>query len=138
MCFDKLIKSNFLSNARSELQRAQYLLHEFDGILNDDYVTHICDPNAAKTLYYKICADIGFFAELYEADPNYKGIYYSYSERFVFMFSRSKKLLNEELLYTHTLNGDIPLYRKTHYISGKQYHAILFDLQFTVLPPTLN
>lgn len=138
MCFDKLTNSNFLSNVRSELQRAQYLLHEFDNIIHTEYVTHLCNKDAAKTLYYKICNDIGFFGELYTADPNYKGIYYSYSERFVFMFSRSKKVIDEELQYTHILNGDIPIYRKTHYVSGKKYHAILFDLEFTVLPPTWN
>jgi hypothetical protein len=138
LCFEKLTRSNFLSNVRNELQKAQYILHEFDTIMNTTQPIHICGKEAAKGLYYRICHEIGFFNELYEADPKYKGIYYSYSDRFVFMFSRSKKIINEELQYTFTLNGYIPIYRKTHYINGKQFHTILFDLEFTNPPITLN
>ena len=133
-CFEKLSESKFLSNIRLELLEAQHILHENDNILLPKDNTHSFDKVKTKETYYYICNEIGFFDELYSIDLDYKGTCYAQADKYLFLFSRSKTSLAEDIGYNHRLNGDIPLFTHKHVVNGKVVYTALFDITFTIPP----
>ena len=137
-CFEKLTKSRFLSNVGSELLEAQHVLHETDELILPKDATHIFDKEKAKDIYYYVCNEIGFFDELYTMDLDYKGTCYAQADKYLFIFSRSKVSITDDIGFNNRVNGDIPIFTHKHVVNGKVVYTALIDVTFTIPPPSPN
>lgn len=137
-CFERLKKSNFMSNITSELEEATCIITEYYNIMVADDIMHSFNKDRAKEVYYMICNEIGFFSSLYSMGSYTTKVYYTQSDRYIFICTHNKKDLTREIHYNCLVNGDVPLYTNKHIIKGKTVHTALIDTWFTIVPPTTN
>ena len=136
--FKDLIKSKFLANAVSELALARNSLLKNEPLFINQY-THIFNTEMKKDVYDYYLNAYGFAYDLvdasYEEDDM---IYYIHEEDMIFIFSRSKRQIDNSIKYSFNINGDIPVYRGKHRVKSRLVHTVLIDTKFCVRPPSAN
>jgi len=136
-CFNSLVDSKFIANARIEILKAKRLLIE-DITMIGGGVRHTFNKDHNRQTYYEVGNMLGFFQELYQINLKKDRIYYLQYDNFLMVVSNSKKLIESAILASHSVNGDIPLYRGLHTINKVRVHTVLFNTDFTLPPSSVN
>lgn len=136
-CYHNLVHSRFIAAASQQLQQARTaIVAEVDMFYESG--THKFDKGYNKTAYYHIGNTYGFFSYMYDDTVEKDKIYYYTYKQFTFAFSTKRKLIDASVLYAYSTNGDVPLYRHKHILKGKTLHTVMFDINFTVPPSSVN
>lgn len=137
-CFKRLVDSNFLANAKNELLAAQRVLkaeeaHPFDATL-------IFNRDDAKYVYDCYVEDYALLFEVEQSEEELlkDAIYYIQEEHILFIYSKTKKLVDEAVLYSYNVNGDIPLYRGRHKVDKQVVFTALIDVRIPFSPSSPN
>lgn len=137
-CFSQLVQSKFLSRAKEELLSAQRKLKAGDAPLFDS--TLLFDEKDKKQVYDTYIWDYDLLAEIEEMEEGAPKdvIYYIQEDYLLFIYSRTRKLINEAILYSYNVNGDIPLCRSKHTINKCVYFTVLIDCRINFIPSSPN
>lgn len=136
--FQDLVKSKFLANATNELALARNVLKGDGLVIYDDY-DHPFDINLKKELYNYYLHELNFIQDLVETEyTEDEMIYYIQNDPIVFVYSRSKKQIENSLKYSHNLNGDLPVYRGRHRVKSRMVYTLLIDTRFSLRPASVN
>lgn len=135
--YAKLVESRFFSNINAEFKMAQTVMR-LDIPFDVDEIGLRFDPEYTKSLYEFYLYDMNCIQDLQLAldDPNI--VNYVQCEYLILFFSRKKKLVDESLMYTHYINGDIPFYRGKHKIDNKFVYTAMIDTRFIIPPCSTN
>jgi hypothetical protein len=92
----------------------------------------ICASKADKKYMYDCYfEDLGLIEELKDReDPEYNDknmIFYIQDYPILFIYSRSKRLIKEAIIYSYYVNGDIPIYTTKHHIDGRVWFTTMID-----------
>jgi hypothetical protein len=128
-CFKRLVDSNFLANAKNELVAAQRVLKAAEALPFD--ATLIFNRDDAKYVYDCYVEDYALLFEVEQSTTEISKdvIYYIQEEHVLFIYSRSKKMVDEAVLYSYSVNGDVPLFRAKHIINKHAIHTALIDIR---------
>lgn len=137
-CFSQLVQSSFLSRAKEELLSAQRRLKTGEAPLFDS--TLIFDKKDKKYVYDSYVWDYNLLAELEEMEDDTPKdvIFYIQEEHILFIYSRTRKLIDEAIWYSYNVNGDIPLCRSKHVIRGRTYFTVIIDCRIHFIPNSPN
>ena len=139
-CFDKLVKSHFLANVSTELELARRTLQSMGQSFFPASLP--ASKKARKKVYdnylfqYYILEELNDMA--LEEEPHKDMIYYIQIDHVIFVYSRTKKLVTESVMYSYNVNGDLPFYRGKHRIQGYNFHTLLIDTRLSVIPYSPN
>ena len=137
-CFSQLVQSKFLSRAKEELLSAQRKLKAGEAPLFDS--TLLFDKKDRKYVYDTYVWDYNLLAEIEEMEEGSPKdvIYYIQEDYILFIYSRTRKLIDEAILYSYNVNGDIPLCRSKHIVNGCAYFTVLIDCRINFIPSSPN
>ena len=136
-CYHNLVRSRFIAAASQQLQQARTAIVAEVNMVYESGM-HKFDKEYNKVVYYHISNSYGFFNHMYDDSIEKDKIYYYTYKQFTFAFSTKKKLIDASILYAYNTNGDIPLFRHKHILKGRTLHTVLFDINFTVPPSSVN
>ena len=137
-CFERLVDSNFLANAKKELLAAQQVLKAEEALFFEP--TLVFNRQAAKYIYDCYVEDYALLYEIEQSDVDLsKGtIYYIQEDHILFIYSKTKKLIDEAITYSYNVNGDIPFYRGRHKINNQVIFTVLIDVRIPFQPSSPN
>ena len=139
-CFDKLVRSRFLANVSTELELARRTIQSMG---QSHFPASL--PGSRKVrkkvydnyLYqYYLLDEIN--GMVLEEEPQKDMVYYIQLDHIIFVYSRTKKLIDEAVMYSYNVNGDLPFYRGKHRIEGYTFHTVLIDTRLNVIPYSPN
>ena len=128
-CYKQLVQSKFLAKASEELSRARKVVNDEEAPLFDTTLTY----NKADRKYIYDCyvEDYMLLDEIqnmFDPEEDYKDtIFYLQEDYVLFVYSRSRKLIKEAVLYSYNVHGDIPLHKSKHTIHNKVWFTVLID-----------
>lgn len=137
-CFEKLVKSHFLANVSAELSLARQTVKRLDETqLKPSFVYN---KKERKRIYdeflyqFYVLEDI---ADNIQEDDTKDLIYYFQLQHIIFIYSQTKRQLNDAVRYSYNLNGDIPFCISRHRLAGRTIYTALIDtrLQFNPISP---
>jgi len=136
-CFSQLTQSNFLSESKEELLSAQRKLVTGAAPLFD--ATLIFNKKDRKYVYDNYIREYELLTELLEleVDVSKRLIFYIQDDHLLFIYSKTRKLVDEAVIYNYNVCGDIPFCRSKHIIKGQTYFTALIDrrIEFTPISP---
>jgi hypothetical protein len=138
-CFKQLVQSKFLAQASEELSRARKVADNGEALYFDPSL--IYNKADRKYIYDCYVEDYMLLDEIensFDSEEDYKDvIFYSQEDHLLFIFSRSRKLIKEAILYSFNVHGDIPLHKSKHNIHNKLWFTALIDtrMPFPVSSP---
>lgn len=140
-CFTQLVNSHFLANVFKELQEAQLIVKQIDH--EQLPAQFYANPIKRKEVYEDYLYQFYLREEMRERmsdsmDEDFLMVYFLQIEHTIFIYSRSKRQLEEAAKYAYNLNGDIPLYRGRHRFQNKNIHTALFDTRLSFEPISPN
>ncbi len=137
-CFKRLVDSNFLANAKNELLAAQRVLKAEEALPFD--ATLIFNRDDAKYVYDCYIEDYALLFEVEQSEEELlkDAIYYIQEDHILFIYSKTKKLVDEAILYSYNVNGDIPLYRGRHKVNRQVVFTALIDVRIPFSPSSPN
>jgi hypothetical protein len=139
-CFKRLVHSKFLAKASEELSRARKVLHDGEAPLFD--TTYLYNKSDRKYVYDCYIEDYMLLDEIENAfDPteDYKNIvFYLEEDYLLFVYSRSRKLIQEAVAYSFNVHGDIPIHKSKHTIHNKVWYTALIDTRMPFPTPAPN
>lgn len=137
-CFGKLSKSGFFKNASSELTLAQQALKKLNQVT--DIAQLYADKLTKKNVYNYYVDYYYLLDELTESIDSMEDslIYYINVNEMMFVYSKSKKLINESVRYSYNVSGDIPLCQSKHKINNQYIFTVLFDTRINFTPYSPN
>ena len=136
-CFNSLVNSKFIANARVEILKAKRLLIQDIAMIGGS-AGHTFNSDRNKQTYYEVGNTLGFFQELYTIDLKKDRIYYLQYDNYLMVVSNSKKLVESAITASYNVNGDLPIHRGLHTINKFRLHTVLFDTNFTLPPSSVN
>ena len=135
--YSKLVKSRFFGNIKAEFKMAQTVM-KLDIPFDIDDVGLKCDLHYNKSLYEFYLYDMNCIQDLQLALEDPDLVNYVQCDHIILLFSKKKKLVDDSLMYTHYINGDIPFYRGKHKIDRQYIHTAMIDTRFIIPPCTTN
>lgn len=137
-CFNQLVQSKFFSRASEEFASAQRKLKAGQDLRFD--TTLLFDKKDRKYVYETYVWDYYLLAEIEEMGENSPKdvIHYVQEDHILFIYSRTKKLIDEAILYSYNVNGDIPLCKSKHIVNGCAYFTVLIDCRICFIPTSPN
>ena len=135
--YSKLVKSRFFGNIKAEFKMAQTVM-KLDIPFDIDDVGMKCDQHYNKSLYEFYLYDMNCIQDLQLALEDPDLVNYVQCDHIILLFSKKKKLVDDSLMYTHYINGDIPFYRGKHKIDRQYIHTAMIDTRFIIPPCTTN
>jgi len=139
-CYKQLVQSKFLANASKELARARKVLHDGEAPLFETTLHY--NKLDRKYVYDCYVEDYMLLAEIeHQFDPtvDYKDVvFYMEEDYLLFIYSRSRNLLKEAVMYSYTVHGDIPIHKSRHTINGKVWFTALIDTRMPFLVSSPN
>ncbi len=135
--YSKLVESRFFGNIKAEFKMAQTVMR-LDIPFDIEDIGLKCDPEYNKSLYEFYLYDMNCVQDLKLALEDPDLVNYAQCEHIVLLFAKKKKLVDDSLMYTHYINGDIPFYRGKHRIDGQYIHTAMIDTRFIIPPCTTN
>lgn len=138
-CFDRLVKSHFLANVSSELSMARQTVKS----MSHPYLApmHFFNKKAKKEVYDDVLYYNYLLEDMATSMAGFEGtdmIYYFQLDDIVFIYSESKKQIDEAIGYTYNVNGDIPFHRARHKIAGLIIYTALIDTRLKFEPISPN
>lgn len=138
-CFDRLVKSHFLTNISAELSMARQTVKS----MGHPYLApmHYFNKKAKKQVYNDVLYYNYLLEDMMTTMAGYIGtemIFYFQLDNIIFIYSESKKQIDEAIGYTYNINGDIPFHRSRHRIEGITIHTALIDTRLKFQPISPN
>lgn len=138
-CFDKLIKSHFLANVLVELSMARQTVKS----MSHPYLStmHLFNKKAKKEVYNDVLYYNYLLEDMATTIVGFEGtgmLFYFQLDNIIFIYSESKKQLDEAVKHTYNINGDIPFHRSRHRINGRTIHTVLIDTRLSFEPISPN
>ena len=128
-CYKQLVQSKFLAKASEELSRARKVVNDEEAPLFDTAL--IYNKTDRKYIYDCYVEDYMLLDEIqntFDPEEDYKDtIFYLQEDYILFVYSRSRKLIKEAVLYSYNVHGDIPLHKSKHTIHNKVWFTVLID-----------
>tara|TARA_R110000868_G_scaffold28036_4_gene105520 strand:+ start:5353 stop:5778 length:426 start_codon:yes stop_codon:yes gene_type:complete len=128
-CYKQLVQSKFLAKASEELSRARKVVNDEEAPLFDTAL--IYNKADRKYIYDCYVEDYMLLDEIqntFDPEEDYKDtIFYLQEDYILFVYSRSRKLIKEAVLYSYNVHGDIPLHKSKHTIHNKVWFTVLID-----------
>lgn len=137
-CFEKLVRSNFLANAKKELLAAQQVLKAEEALFFEP--VFLFDKQAAKYMYESYVDTYALLYEIQESGFSLSKdtIYYIQEDHILFIYSKTRKLVDEAILYSYNVNGDVPIYRGRHKLDKQVIFTALIDVRIPFSPFSPN
>jgi hypothetical protein len=138
-CYKQLVQSKFLANASKELARARKVLHDGEAPLFETTLHY--NTLDRKYVYDCYVKDYGLLDDIengFDPTVDYKDIvFYIEEDHLIIIYSRSRNLLKEAVMYSYNVHGDIPIHKSRHTINGKVWFTALIDarMSFPVSSP---
>jgi hypothetical protein len=138
-CFDRLVKSHFLANVSAELSMARQTVK----LMSHPYLApmHFFNKKAKRVVYKDVLYYNYLLEDMVATMAGFEGtdmIFYYQLDDTIFIYSESKKQLNDAIKYTYNTNGDIPFHRARHKIDGRIVHTVLIDTRLKFEPVSPN
>ena len=128
-CYKQLVQSKFLAKASEELSRARKVVNDEEAPLFDTAL--IYNKADRKYIYDCYVEDYMLLDEIqntFDPEEDYKDtIFYLQEDYILFVYSRSRKLIKEAVLYSYNVHGDIPLHKSKHTIHNKIWFTVQID-----------
>lgn len=138
-CFERLVKSHFLTNISAELSMARQAVGALHRVRYQPAI--IASRSRRRALYAEIVYAYYFLEDMIEllSEDNEKmTIYYCQIDHYIFMYSRNKKQLTESVRYNYNLNGDACIYQARHKIANQLVYTALIDTRMQLIPASVN
>jgi len=137
-CFERLVNSSFLANAKKELLAAQRTLKAEEALFFEP--TLLFNKQEVKDIYNFYIEDYAFLCGIEQTDIDLSKdtIYYTQEDHILFIYSKTKKLIDEAITYSYNVNGDIPFYRGRHKINNQIIFTALIDVRIHFQPSSPN
>ena len=138
-CFEKLVKSKFLTNISKELDMAREAVKSMSLThLPPQILPHKKDR---KALYDEYVYELMLLEEIEDTilegmDPKF--VYYMQADQFLYVYSQNQQLVKDAIMYAYNLNGDWPIYKARHRFGSVTIHAVLLDTRFEFIPASPN
>lgn len=132
-CLEGLKNSHFLSNVGEELAEARRVVH---GNPHDGYTF-----SAIKAHKKAIYDDYVWFFDLKkDMQENLETvsikekdlIYCLKTQELTFIYSLSKSLINEAVMYSYNIEGTLPIYKGKHRVCGCTVYTVLINNLFRI------
>lgn len=136
-CFEGLVQSKFMANARLELQQARSIVgNDPMPTLSTSYGLSRAEKRSVYYQYIDYMNILDYVADTPEEQG--RGLNYIKHDHILFAFSRQRALIDNACDHSYKVNGDIPYFRGRHLVEGKWYHTVLIDTRFPVIPNSPN
>lgn len=135
--YTKLVESRFFRNIQAEFRLAQNMLKLHMPFDLDD-IGIKTDKDYNRSLYDFYIYELDCVDDFKLAVNNPEIINYIQSDYIILFFGRKKKLIDESIMVTHFINGDIPFYRGKHKVDNHYIHTAMIDTRFIIPPYTTN
>ena len=136
-CFNNLVSSKFLSNIVVELELARKSLD----MLSDSYFPRELPFNKKQKLelYGNYLYYYGFLDAMREVKmKDQKALFYIEQDDAMLLFSRSKSILNDAIIYYYNVAGMIPSCKTKHIVNGLTVYTSLTDKRLQFIPISPN
>lgn len=139
-CYKQLVQSKFLAKASEELSRARKFVNNEEASLFSTTLTF----NKADRKYIYDCyvEEFMLLDEIqneFDPEEDYKDIVFYLQEDYIlYMYSRSRRLIKEAVLYSYNVHGDIPIHKSKHVIHSKVWFTALIDTRMPFLTSSPN
>ena len=136
-CYTRLVESHFLRNVEAEFSLAQEALKS--QLPFDEAIVGLnFNRNYNKALYEFYISMLNCVEDLEMALQDEHMVNYIQDEYIILLFSCKKNLVQEALLYTHHINGDVSFFQSRHRVKNKYVYTAMIDTRFIIPPCTTN
>lgn len=137
-CFERLVESNFLANAHSELHLAREARRQ-EKQVQKGFRTYSNDKRSRRVVYMKCVEQFDLIKSMEETlTENDYLLFYIQIDYLIFAFSSKKSQIDGAIRHNYNLSGDLPFYRGKHKINGTTFHTVLIDTRFSFTPMSPN
>ena len=129
-CYKQLVNSKFLAKASKELQYAQSAAYS-EASFFEPQITF--NKSTRRRIYDDYVQYYDLLKELQDTHDlvdNKDLVFYIQEDNVLFVYSRSKSIIKEAVLYSYNVYGNVPLHKSRHIVNNHTWFTLLVDTRF--------